>query len=162
MKSILFTLASMFVFSLSSFDNKIPGNFFTVGNNTHSLSFFQLANESYDIKSKFEVDLMTKDEDLAKAKTYIYFSLTSNNTAYVSNGIYQFSSGAMNDRLPFHFNGSVKINNHVVEISGGTISIENRSHEYDIQFILKLQNGDIAKGLYRGKALEVDRNRTYK
>ena len=162
MKSTSLTLAFLFIFCLSSFNNKIQDNFFTVGNNRYSLSYSEIANESYNIKSKFEVDLMTKDEDLAKAETYVYFSLTSNNTAMLSNGIYQFSSGSLNDRLPFHFNGSVKINYHVVEITGGSISIENRSQEYDIHFILKLENGDIAKGMYRGKASEVDRSKAYK
>jgi len=161
MKSTLFTLAFFFIFCLSSFEHDTPANFFTVGNNKHSLDFSEIVNESYGIKSKFEVDLINQVEDLAKAKTYLYFSLASNNTASLSNGIYQFSSTALNDRLPFQFNGSIKINNHKLEITEGTISIEKCNRDYDIQFILKLQNGDIAKGTYRDKVLEVDRSRAY-
>jgi hypothetical protein len=162
MKPIAFLLALLFTLCLFSFKENIPNNFFTIGKNTYSLSFFQLANESYATKSKFEVDLITDNEDLSKAKTFLYFSLTSDNTSNLSKGIYQFSSAALNDRLPFNFNGSVKINNHTVEIIGGTISLENQGAEYDIQFILKLKNGDVAKGIYRGKALDVDRSRAYK
>lgn len=161
MKPIAFMLALLSTLCLFSFKGNIPNNFFTVGKNTYSLSFFQLANESYGTKSKFEVDLMTEDEDLSKAKTFLYFSLTSDNTSILSNGIYEFSSAALNDRLPFNFNGSVKINNHIVEIIGGTISLENQGGEHDIQFILKLKNGDVAKGIYRGKALDVDRSKAY-
>ncbi len=162
MKPIAFVLALLCALCLFSFQEKIPNNFFTVGKNTYPLSFCQLANESYGTKSKFEVDLMTEDEDLSKAKTFLYFSLTSDNTSILSEGIYQFSSSALNDRLPFNFNGSAKINNHTVEVVGGTISLENRGGGYDIQFILKLKNGDIAKGIYRGKALDIDRSNAYK
>lgn len=161
MKSILFTLPFLFIPVLFGF-NEIPANFFTVGKNSYSLSAFHLVNESYSIKSKFEIDLMTEKEDLATAKTYLYFSVTGDNTAKLSNGIYQFSSGALNDRLPFQFNGYAKINDHSVKITEGTISLENKKEEYDIHFILKLQNGDIAKGAYRGKAIEADRSRAYK
>src|SRR5687767_12746380 len=150
MKSTSSTVAFFVIFCLLSFDTKSPGNFFTIGNNRYALSFSEIANESYSTKSKFEVDLLTEEKELAKAKTFIWFSLTSNNTATLADGIYQFSSGELNDRLPLHFNGSVKINNHVVEIIGGTVSIAHREREYDIQFILKLQNGDQAKGMYRG------------
>ncbi len=162
MKSPLFSLALFCVISLSSFNKDILKNFLTIGNNKFSLNSAIIANESYGIKPKFEVDLINQYEDLTKAKTYVYFSLTSNNTSNLSNGVYQFSSANLNQRLPFQFNGSVKVNNHVVEIAEGTISIENRSGDLDIQFILKLQNGDIAKGIYRGKALEVNRSRSYK
>ena len=75
--------------------------------------------------------------------------------------MYQFSSANLNQRLPYQFNGSVKVNNHVVEITEGTISIENRSGDLDIQFILKLKNGDTARGTYQGKVSEVNRSRSY-
>lgn len=161
MKSPLFFLALFCILSLSSFTKDILKNFFTIGNNQVSLNSAIIANESYGIKSKFEVDLINQYQDLTKAQTYVYFSLASNNTSNLSNGVYQFSSANLNQRLPFQFNGSVKVNNNVVEIAEGTISIENRSGDLDIQFILKLKNGDTAKGTYRGKVSEVNRSRSY-
>ncbi|HEX6432036.1 MAG TPA: hypothetical protein VF008_30300 [Niastella sp.] len=161
MKSTMLALALFFTFCLSGFDNDAPNNFLTVGNKTHSLDFSEVANESYGINSKFEIDLINQDKDVTKATTYVYFSLTSNSTANLSNGVYQFSSATLNERLPFQFNGSLKVNNHVIEIAGGTISIENRKSNVDIHFILKLKNGDIANGIYRGEALKVDRSQAY-
>ena len=161
MKSPLFFLALFCMLSLSSFTKDISKNFFTIGNNKVLLHAALIANESYGIKSKFEVDLVNQYDDLTKAQTYVYFSLTSNNTSNLSDGVYQFSSANLNQRLPYQFNGSVKVNNHVVEITEGTISIENRSGDLDIQFILKLKNGDTAKGTYQGKVSEVNRSRSY-
>lgn len=161
MKSPLFFLAIFCILSLSSFTKDILKNFFTIGNNKVLLNSALIANESYGIKSKFEVDLIDQYDDLTRAQTYVYFSLTSTNTSNLSNGVYQFSSANLNQRLPYQFNGSVKVNNHIIEIAEGTISLENRSGDLDIQFILKLKNGDTAKGTYRGKVSEVNRSRSY-
>lgn len=162
MKSPIFFLALLCILFLSSFTRDNLKNFFTIGNNKISLNSAIIANESYGIKSKFEVDLINHNEDLTKAHTYIYFSLASNSTSKLSNGVYQFSSTNLDRRLPFQFNGSVKVNGNVVEIAEGTISIENYSGDLDVQFILKLKNGDIAKGTYRGEVSEVNRARSYK
>ncbi|HSB94297.1 MAG TPA: hypothetical protein VLC28_14340 [Flavitalea sp.] len=154
-------LTSLIVVSLSGFINYSSENFFTVAKNKYPLTSLQVANESYGITPKFEIDLITGVSDLGKANTYIFVSLSSDNTADISNGIYQFSSEPLNERLPFSFNGFVKVNKHEVKIFQGTISVENRDNEFDIQFILKLQNGDIAKGTYHGKALKINRNQSY-
>ena len=159
MKSKLFTLAFFGAFFLSSFDKKTAENAFIIQNKVYPLNCSLIANESYGIKSKFEVDLISEHNDVAKAKTYIWLSLASNNTSSLSNGVYQFSSIGLNQRLPFQFNGSVRVNNHVLEVVEGTASISNNCGDLDIQFILKLQNGDIAQGTFRGKASQVDRSR---
>jgi hypothetical protein len=161
MKSPFFSLTLFGILTLSGFNTDISKNFFTIGDKKISLNSAIIANESYGVKSKFEVDLISQSTDLTKAQNYVYFSLTTNNTTNLTNGIYEFSSAILSQRLPFNFNGTVKVNGHVVEIADGTISIENRKGDFDIQFVLKLKNGDTAKGAYQGKVSEVNRSRSY-
>src|SRR5688500_14078981 len=103
MKSPFFSLTLFGILTLSGFTKDISKNFFTIGNNKVSLNSAIIANESYGIKSKFEVDLISQSEDLTKAQTYVYFSLTSNNTSNLTNGVYEFSSANLSQRLPFNF-----------------------------------------------------------
>ena len=161
MKFNILTLVFFLTLFLNTFGNDTLSNILTVGNNKFSLDYAELANESYGIHSKFEVDLVNQHNNLTTAKTYVYFSLTGSNTGHLSDGIYHFSSATLSERLPHQFSGALKINNHNVEITGGTIVIETRKSDFGIQFILKLKNGDIAKGIYGGKVVKSDRSKAY-
>lgn len=150
-------LLALFILSIYSFKTDNSKGYLKIGNSEYLINSASIANESYGISSKFEIDLIGKDVP----KTLIYFSATSNSTYKLSDGIYKFSSTNLNDRRPFYFNGAVSVNNHTVKIDGGTFSIENNGEDLEIHFILKLSNGDIAKGIYHGKGLVINRNKSY-
>ena len=160
MKALLFTLIFTSICLMGFKD--YSKNTLTIGSKEWVLDSAIIANESYGVKSKFEVDLISGSgrKDL-KATTLIWFSVTSNTTFRLAPGIYHFSSNNLNERLPFQFNSTIRINNHEIKITSGTFSIGNVNGNINVDFILELANGDIARGNYYGQASAINRSRVY-
>jgi hypothetical protein len=161
MKTLLIALTLTFTSCLLSGFKSISKNSFKIGDKEWSLTSFILANESYGVASKWEVDLMSDNVDITKAKTFIYFSITGNRTTKLSDGIYEFASTNLSERSPFHFDGSIKVNSKEIKITGGSFSVENDKESTEIHFILRLENGDSVTGNYSGKVSAINRSTNY-
>ena len=162
MRNILLTLVALFsIFFLSISFKTISDNYFKIGDKVWNLQSVELANESYDTKSKFELDLISGTNKLSDAETFIYLSLTSSTTYNLSNGIYEISNASLSEREPYKFNGSVFINDKEVEIIGGTFSIEGLKNSIFVNMNFKLANGDVLNGSYTGAFSSLNRSKSY-
>ena len=79
MRNILLTFVALFsIFFLSTSFKTISNNYFKIGDKVWNLQSVELANESYDTKSKFELDLISGTNKLSDAETFIYLSYQLN------------------------------------------------------------------------------------
>lgn len=160
MKKSLLLLTILFpAFFLFSAFNTISENYFEIGSKKWNLQSAIIANESYGINSKFELDLLSDKRELSEAKTFIWLSLTSTGTEKITEGVYKFSQASLNDRAPFGFNGAVHINGEEIKIDNGSFSLETFNEAVSVHFVLELANGNIVKGNYKGPFSSVDRRR---
>jgi hypothetical protein len=160
-KILLFTIPLLGLFFLITAFKNVSENFFQISSKKWNLESAEIANESYDVKSKFELDFMSEVNKLSDAKTFIYLSLTSSNTYKVADGIYEISLTSLSGREPYHFNGSVFINDKEIKIVDGTFSVENINEAISVHMIFKLANGDILNGIYNGEFTSIDRSKNY-
>lgn len=162
MKKLRLTFSALItIFFLSNAFKAVSDNYFQIGSKKWNIETSEMANESYDTKSKFELDFISDANKLSKAQTFIYLSLTSSNTYKIADGIYEISETSLNDREPYRFNGSVFINKKEVQIVNGTFSVENKNETIAVHMNFKLANGDILNGIYNGKISSFDRSNTY-
>ncbi len=157
--SLVITL--IFAYTVLSGFTPVRENSLQIGNTEWKLQSAVIANESYGSKSKFELDIISDNEAVDKAKTFVYFSITGTASTTLADGSYQLSDDKLDNRKPFQFSGSVQLNGNMVKIKNGTFSIENTRGSAIIHFILKLENGDVANGSYSGKISFIDRSTNY-
>lgn len=158
-KSLLFSAILFPVIFLFSAFNTISENYFEIGSKKWNLQSAIIANESYGLNSKFELDLISDKTELSEAKTFIWLSLTSSGTEKITEGVYKFSQASLNDRASLGFNGAVFINGEAIKIVNGSFSLETLDETVSVHFVLELANGNIVKGTYKGPFSAVDRRR---
>ncbi|MCM4155949.1 hypothetical protein [Gramella sp. AN32] len=158
--SLLTSVTLIVIFFLNNSFKVASDNYFQIGSKNWKLESAEITNESYDNKSKFEIDFISGTSKLSDAQTFIYISLTSANTYKVADGIYTISKKSLSDREPYRFNGSIFINNKEVKIVDGTFSVE-MNESFSVHMIFKLANGDILNGNYNGKYSSFDRSKNY-
>lgn len=158
-RSLLFSISfgALILFFTSAFMAN-SDNYFEIGSKQWNLKSGQIANESFDLNSKFGLDLIGEKTDSSKDNSLIWFSLTSTNTDKIKDGFYEFSSTPLNDRAPYSFNGSVKISDREFKITNGSFSIKTLEDSISVNFILELANGNIVNGKYNGKVSLADRS----
>lgn len=92
---------------------------------------------------------------------YIYLDLHSNSAEIISSGSYKFKESEDKDRDPFTFTGAEVLINYDVNskkgeslyATGGTVEVSQWKGKYVIEFQLKLDNGEIIDGVYKGKLM---------
>ena len=159
MKNLVPIVVSLIgVFVLTTAFTITSKNYFEIGHKKWNLESAIIANESYEVNSKFDLDLISDGKEFSDAKTYIWLSLTSSNTSKVADGLYEFSSKPLSNREPFHFNGSVFINEMEIKIVNGTFTVETLKDNVSVHMIFKLANGNILNGEYNNKFSAEDRS----
>lgn len=141
------------------FDEQDIKSSFKIGSNEWPLHSSIIANESFGATSKFEIDLISGEEELSNAKTLIWLSVTSNSTTDLAEGTYQFSSIPLHKRPPFHFHGKVATQGNELRVTGGTFSIRKGKKNSLIYFVVELENGAVATGGYSGRVSVINRSK---
>ena len=126
----------------------------------YPLDFCNLANESYNNVSKWEMDLTCcnnkeyyKSKDDVKKNsinTLVWLSLKSVNNKQFSVGTYIYENGNVATRQQMTFYGSLEIDAEKLNISGGEINIEYLEGDILVTFNLEVNNGKALSGKYLG------------
>lgn len=135
-------------------------NSFFYKDTEYSLDFCNIANESFENVSKWELDLtccdvenyyaVNDDVKNKKVNTLIYISLKSINNKQLSKGTYVYSKENIGTRQEMTLYGNVEIDSEKLEISGGEINVDYHDEKIVLSFSFKVNNGKQISGNYIG------------
>ena len=148
-------LALLLVFCGRNGGNEPPTNSVQIKDQMFSINRCEIANESFDNTSKFEVDLLIgkKDNNLndtTNEKNVIWFSIASKNVSDITEGEYHFSSKSINKRAAMTFSGAVWVENKKMDITEGDLMCKRDPGKINISFNLKVDKEKELKGTYSG------------
>lgn len=148
-------LALLLVFCGRNGGNEPPTNSFQFKDQSFNIDRCEIANESFDNTSKFEVDLLIgkKDNNLndtTKEKNVIWFSIVSKNVSDITEGEYHFSSKSINKKAAMTFSGAVWVENKKLDIIEGDLICKRDSDKINMTFKLSVDKENELKGTYSG------------
>ena len=157
-------LALLLMFCSRKGGNEPPGNSFQFMDQTEKLDQCLVLFESSSPNFKFEMNLIggTIDEnynfeDIAKVKQLIWLSFTPKNKCWLNDGVYKFSALNTDLRPWMSFQGTVRVGEKKMNITGGDIICKRDSDQINITVDLIVDNGQQLKGTYNGQYSAVTR-----
>ena len=155
-------LALLLVFCSRGGSIKPPINSFQFKNQAFNVNGCEIANESFENTSKFEVDIVFEKKgnhinDTTKAKNLIWLTIASKTVSKIADGKYQFSSEGINKRAAMTFLGAVWVENKKIDINEGELICKQDSDKINITFKLKVDKENELKGTYSGSFVYVSR-----
>ena len=148
-------LALLLIFCDRKGGNEPPSNSFQINDQSFIIDRCEIANESFENTSKFEVDLFIKKQDnnlndTTTEKNLIWLSIAAEKVSDLAEGEYHFSSKSVNDRAPMTFSGAVWMENKKKDITEGDLMCKRDSDKISITFKLKVDKENELRGTYSG------------
>ena len=157
-------LALLLMFCGRKGGNEPPDNSFQLNDQNIKLDQCFLLFEGYKQPFKFEMDLVGGSvdenynfEDTKKVKQLIWLTFTPKQPCWLTDGEYKFSAINTDLRPWMSFQGTVRVGEKKMNITGGDVICKRDSDQINITVDLIVDNGQQLKGTYNGQYSDVTR-----